>query len=88
MSELTHYLAQVYRRDILGESVRVGMPKVSAADIRAELAKSDEFARYMGANLPNRDFGLYQRRRALLHLLGQIMEAEKAAGDAPDGEGQ
>jgi hypothetical protein len=73
MSVMTRYLAQVYRRDILGESVGVEMPPPDPKlieEIEAELARID--ALRLGANLVNRDFASYQSKRALEQLLAQL----------------
>jgi hypothetical protein len=93
--ELRRYLAQVYRRDILGESVGVEMPQVDAGlldEIKGEIKRIDDMR--FGALLANRDFGLYQRRRALGRLLQQIEEYQKQPAPvvaeethAPDGKG-
>lgn len=77
--ELRRYLAQVYRRDILGESVGVEMPQIDPgllAEIKGEIKRIDDMR--FGALLANRDFGLYQRRRALGRLLQQIEKAQQA----------
>ena len=70
---LATYLSQVYRRDILGESVRVEIPVADPAliaEIKAEIARID--ALRLGANLANRDFVSYQNRQALQTLLDQL----------------
>lgn len=77
--ELRRYLAQVYRRDILGESVGVEMPQIDPGllgEIKGEIKRIDDMR--FGALLANRDFGLYQRRRALGQLLQQIEKAQQA----------
>jgi hypothetical protein len=82
-AELDRYLTQVYRRDILGESVEVGMPVPDPqllADIKAELARIN--ALRLGANLASRDFVSYQNRQALEKLLAQL-EAQ-GTSDASD----
>jgi hypothetical protein len=82
--ELGHYLSEVYRRDILGESVRVEMPQADpklVKEIEAELARIEAIG--LGADLASRDFGSYQRRRALQDLLAQI----KSAREEPAQEG-
>lgn len=93
--ELRRYLADMYRRDILGESVRVEMPQVDPKlieEIETEIARIDGLR--FGANLANRDFSLYQRRRALGRLLEQIRREQKPTlivaeeADAADGQGQ
>lgn len=94
--ELRRYLAQVYRRDILGESVGVEMPQVDAGlldEIKGEIKRIDDMR--FGAMLADRDFGLYQRRRALGRLLQQIEDYQKQPTpamaeetDAAHGEGQ
>ena len=75
---MTDYLVQVYRRDILGESVGVEMPQPDPkliAEIEKELARIE--ALRLGANLVNRDFGSYQRKRALEPLLAQLKEQQQ-----------
>jgi hypothetical protein len=76
--QLNRYLTQVYRRDILGESVEVGMPVPEpqlVADIKAELARID--ALRLGSNLASRDFVSFQNKQALEKLLAQL-EAQRA----------
>lgn len=73
MEALDRHLAQVYRRDILGESEAVEMPEPNAELIKAakaEMARID--ALHLGANLVNRDFVSYQNRRALAALLAEL----------------
>jgi len=74
MSEqLDRYLADSYRRDVMGEPVKVEQPSPGpalVAEIEAEIARID--ALRLGANLANRDFVSYQNRRALLRLLSQL----------------
>jgi hypothetical protein len=91
--ELGHYLSEVYRRDILGESVRVEMPQADPKlikEIEAELARIEAIG--LGADLASRDFGSYQRRRALRDLLTQIRKSEppppppEGADNAADSE--
>jgi hypothetical protein len=80
--ELRRYLTDSYRRDILGESVEVGMPVADPqliARIRKMLAGIDRMR--LGTNLAQRDFVAYQRRGALEKLLTQL-EAQQGAGDA------
>lgn len=70
---LDNYLAQAYRRDVLGETVAIEMPKPDPkllADIDARIAKIDGLR--LGAHLANRDFVSYQNRRALLRLRDQL----------------
>ena len=82
MSEpLDRYLADSYRRDVMGESVKVEMPTANPqliAEIEAEIARVDGLR--LGAHLANRDFVSYQNRRALVKLLVQL----KANRDAAD----
>jgi len=84
MSEvLDRYLTDSYRRDILGESVEVGMPVADPqviADIKAELARIEPLVRLLGANLANRAFVQHQNKRALEKLLAQL-EAQQDAAD-------
>jgi len=91
MSEqLDSYLTQSYRREVMGESVRVEMPTPSdalIAEIEATIAKIDDL--HLGASLANRDFVLYQNRRAMQRLLLDLrteqarrrLEREKDAAD-------
>ena len=70
---LDRYLAQAYRRDILGESGVVEMPAPDPQlieDVKAEIARID--ALRLGAHLVNRDFCSYQNRRALVDLLARL----------------
>lgn len=71
---LSRYLAQVYRRDVMGESATpIEMPAVdreTLLDIQAEVARIDRLG--LGAHLVNRDFVSYQNRRALMTLLDQV----------------
>jgi len=80
MSEpLDRYLADSYRRDVMGESVKVEIPAGDpqlVAEIETEVARID--ALHLGANLANRDFASYQNRRALVRLLMQL-RAQHAA---------
>jgi hypothetical protein len=78
--ELERYLTEVYRRDILGESLGITMPAVSPASVKAEIARIDSMR--LGANLANRDFVSFQNRRALVQLLKEL-EAQKSE-DAAD----
>ena len=89
MSEqLDAYLIGSYRRDVMGESVKVETlapdPKL-IAEIEAKIADID--ALRLGAHLANRDFGKYQNRRALICLLAQLKVEQarrKAEKDAAD----
>ena len=79
IEDLDRYLAQVYRRDVKRESVKIEMPKATAeliAGIKAQVAHIDGLG--LGANLVNRDFVAYQNRRALVALLKHL-EAQNAA---------
>ena len=87
-AELSQYLTQVYRRDILGESVGVEMPAPDPkllASVKAEIARID--ALRLGPNLVNRDFVSYQNRRALIALLKQLQAQQtqqaEVVEDAP-----
>jgi hypothetical protein len=81
MSELLdRYLAQSYRRDVLGESVVVDMPAPDdklIVEIEAEIARID--ALHLGAHLASRDFASYQNRRAMFRLLTQLKTARLEA---------
>jgi len=74
MSEpLDRYLTDSYRRDVMGESVKVEMPKVDpklVEEIENEIARIDSL--HLGASLASRDFASYQNRRALVRLLMQL----------------
>lgn len=83
MSTLEQYLAQAYRRDILGESGVVEMPVANpelVASTKAEIARID--ALRLGAHLVNRDFVSYQNRRALVALL-EHLEAQQVEAAEP-----
>jgi hypothetical protein len=72
-AELDRYLTDSYRRDVMGESVKIETPKIDpklGEEIEREIARID--ALRLGANLANRDFVAYQNRRALLRLLSQL----------------
>ena len=88
MSEqFERYLADCYRRDILGESVEVAMPAPDPKfieEIEAEIARID--ALRLGPNLASRDFVSYQNRRALEALLVRLRAArQEAARQVPEG---
>lgn len=75
---LDRYLAQSYRRDVMGERVVVDMPVPSdelLAEIEKEITRID--ALHLGASLANRDFVAYQNRRALLRLRMQLKTAQQ-----------
>lgn len=81
MRHLDKYLAQVYRRDVLGKPTAVDMPEPDPklmADIDAEIARID--ALRLGAHLANRDFVSYQNRRALVALRDQLKAQEERRG--------
>jgi hypothetical protein len=81
--ELDQYLSQSYRRDVLGESVKVETPVAEPRlidTVKAELARIEGLR--MGANLVNRNFVLAQHKRALERLLKEL-----EANRAPDVEG-
>lgn len=84
MSEqFDRYLADSYRRDILGESVEVAMPAPDPAliaEVEKEIADID--ALRLGANLASRDFCIYQNRRALVSLLLQLRAARTERQEA------
>jgi hypothetical protein len=85
--EIGRYLTDSYRRDILGESVEVGMPAADPqliARVETMIAGIDGVR--LGANLAQRDFVSYQHRRALVRLLAQLkaQQAAEAQPDAPD----
>jgi len=88
MSEqFERYLADCYRRDILGESVEVAMPAPDPALIQeVEKEITDIDALRLGANLANRNFCIYQNRRALASLLLQLKAAKaEAERQVPEG---
>ncbi len=71
--EVSRYLTDSYRRDILGESVEVGMPLPDPQTIdRVRKMIADIDALRFGANLAQRDFVTFQHRRALVKLLAQL----------------
>lgn len=72
-AQLERYLTDVYRRDILGESVGVEMPAANPELItqaKAEIARID--ALRLGPHLANRDFVSFQNRKALVQLLAEL----------------
>ena len=74
---LDQYLSQVYRRDIMGESVAVEVPKADPkllGQIEAEIARID--ALKLGAHLVSRDFVSYQNRRALVALREKLRQGQ------------
>ena len=78
--QLEQYLADAYRRDILGESVEVAMPApdpVLIAEVEKEIADID--ALRLGASLASRNFCIYQNRRALASLLLALRAAKQEA---------
>lgn len=85
--QLDRFLADSYRRDILGESVEVAMPAPDPkliAEVEKEIADID--ALRLGANLANRSFCAYQNRRALVELLAQLKAAQQEAeSQVPEG---
>jgi hypothetical protein len=88
MSEqFERYLADCYRRDILGESVEVAMPAPDPKfieEIEVGIARID--ALRLGANLAQRDFVSYQNRRALEALLVRLKAAkQEAEKEVPEG---
>jgi hypothetical protein len=90
MSVITHYLAQSYRRDILGESVVVDMPAPDPAliaQLEAELGRIDSLR--LGAALANRNFVLAQHRTAMERLLAQLkaQPQQTQQEDVPPSEG-
>jgi len=69
---LADYLWHYYRREVLGERVKVVPPELTPevmADAKLALANIDSLHRTMGATLASRDFAAYQQRRALVELL-------------------
>lgn len=85
--QLAQYLADSYRRDILGESLEVAMPAPDPTiikEVEARIAAIDGLR--LGANLANRDFCAYQNRRALAALLVQLKAAkQEAESQVPEG---
>jgi hypothetical protein len=85
MSTLDRYLADSYRRDVMGESVKVETPELDPkliAEIEGEIARIDDLR--LGASLASRSFVDYQNRRALLRLLSQL-KTRMGAKDATHG---
>ena len=73
MNPVDDYLAQSYRRDVLGTQNDVKTPERSAeliADVKARIAKIDGLR--LGATLASRDYVSYQNRRALVRLLAEL----------------
>jgi hypothetical protein len=80
--EVDRYLAQSYRHDILGESVRIEMPAPDPkliSEVKARIAKID--ALRLGASLVSRDSVSYQDRRALVALLARLEAQQEAQKD-------
>jgi hypothetical protein len=80
--DLGRYLNDSYRRDVMGESVKVETPAAEPGlieRVRATLASID--ALRLGANLINRDFVAAQHKRALERLLREL-EQQESRGDA------
>jgi len=74
---LLRYLAESYRRDVMGESVKIEIPELTTdlvAQAKAEVTRIDGLR--LGANLVNRDFASYQHRKALIALLA-LAELDK-----------
>jgi hypothetical protein len=72
-SPLDRYLTESYRRDVMGESVKVETPSAEPdliAQIEAEITRIDGL--HLGASLASRDFVAYQNRRALVRLLSHL----------------
>jgi hypothetical protein len=72
---LSNFLAQAYRRDVLGESLEVQMPDLDPELVDREIATID--ALKLGAHLASRDFVSYQNRRALIALRDKLKAAQK-----------
>jgi hypothetical protein len=72
MNPVDDYLAQSYRRDVLGtQNVAVApwpTPEM-IADVKARIVQID--ALRLGATLASRDYVSYQNRRALIRLLAE-----------------
>lgn len=88
LSFLDDYLAQTYRRDVLGKQVTVMTPAPDPkliAEVKARIAKIDGLR--LGATLAQRDYVSYQNRRALAQLLTQLERRRaqvQAEEDGPD----
>jgi hypothetical protein len=67
---LSNFLAQTYRREVLGESLEVEMPDIEPDLVDREIAAIDELK--LGAHLANRDFASYQNRKALVALRARL----------------
>lgn len=67
---LSKFLAQTYRRDVLGESIEVDMADLDLAEVEREIAAIDGLK--LGAHLASRDFVSYQNRRALVALRDEL----------------
>jgi len=83
---LQRYLAQKYKKDVLGQQVvidQLGGDKSVIDEIKAEIARID--ALKLGANLAQRSFIDYQNRRALEDLLNVLqVSGTMRVTDAPD----
>ena len=74
---LDSYLAQCYRRDVLGHNINVMAPEPTPelrAAAKAGLARIDSLR--LGASLANRDYVSYQNRKALAALLARWEERD------------
>jgi hypothetical protein len=73
MNPVDDYLAQSYRRDVLGTQLTVTAPEPTPetiAEVKARVAQIDGLR--LGATLASRDYVSYQNRRALVRLLAEL----------------
>jgi len=70
VSDIGRYLTDVYRRDILGESLEVAIPAVDVAEVKARIKEIDDLG--LRDYLQQRDFVSFQNRRALVKLLARL----------------
>jgi hypothetical protein len=71
--ELSKYLSDCYRRDVLGENLEVEDPPrtgMLTLEIAAEIARIDGMG--LGANLAQRAFADHQHRKAMMALIDRF----------------
>jgi hypothetical protein len=78
--ELSKYLAECYRRDVMGQPLTIEDPRMTrelALEIQAEMERIDGMG--LGANLAQRSFGDYQHRNAMIALLDRLKAKSERA---------